>query len=327
MRSLISIFIVNFNTSFLLEKCLESIFGSALCAADRFDLEVFIADNNSTDGSQQMVQEKFPSATLMAYSKNMGYTRAINPLLCQAKGDYFLILHPDVELSSETLICLLDFFDQNPTAGIAGGNLYYPDGTPNPCEIGFPSFRNELLWFWEAFSQRIPWLKTSAGKPRSLDWPHERTQRVNWVWNACMMVRRDVLTQIGYFDEDYFVWFSDWDFCTRAAAAGWGAYYVREALAVHHERQSFAASQELTKEIRYKIDGWYSAPAQMRDRNIFLRKHLIPGARMALKSLYILENIVRLAILYVSSIGKREKTEETIFPARACLKTIRAILE
>ena len=93
MTSSISIFIVNYNTRDLLEQCLRSIFATK----GDLDVEVFIADNNSTDGCPEMVEELFPQVSLTRYSQNMGYTRAINPLLSLGKGRYYLLLHPDLE--------------------------------------------------------------------------------------------------------------------------------------------------------------------------------------------------------------------------------------
>ena len=189
----ISIFIVNYNTRALLEQCLKSIFESE----GDLTVEVFVADNNSTDGSAESVKGRFPEVSLTRYSQNMGYTRAVNLLLPLAKGEYYLLLHPDVQLLPNTLKQLVEFFESHPQAGILGGNLYYPDGTPNPCEILFPSFKNDLVCFGVRLFNKLPGGRKLVGDFNPLEWSHKSTSQVNWVWNACMMVRREVFERTG----------------------------------------------------------------------------------------------------------------------------------
>ena len=121
-----------------MKRCLTAIFNTK----GHFSVEILIADNNSSDGSAEMLKTEFPSVSVTRYPRNMGYTKAINPLLHLGQGGYYLLLHPDIELLPNTLKEFVEFFELNPQAGILGGNLYYPDGTPNPCEILWPGFRN-----------------------------------------------------------------------------------------------------------------------------------------------------------------------------------------
>ena len=188
MNPSISIFIVNYNTGSLLKRCLRSIFDTK----DDLTLELFVADNNSTDESCTIVKRLFPEVALTEYSRNEGYTKAMNSLLSKARGTYCLLLHPDVELLPRTLKEFVNFFELHADAGILGANLYYPDGTPNPCEVLWPGFKNDLLCFAVRLFKRIPVGNKLVGNYSPMEWSHKYTSVVPSVWNACMMVRREV---------------------------------------------------------------------------------------------------------------------------------------
>ncbi len=318
----ISVFIVNYNTCALLEQCLTCIFETK----GDLDVEVFVADSNSTDGSAEMVSSKFPPVHLTSYSRNIGFTKAINRLLPMGRGDYYLLLHPDVRLLNDIIARFLEFFEWNPRAGILGGNLYYPDGTPNSCEILFPGFKNDLICFAVRLLRKLPGGRRLIGDYSPLEWSHESTSRVNWVWNACMIVRREVFQRIGYFDEDFYVWYADWDLCKRATDAGWSSYYIYSAKAIHYESQSFNEEGIPVEEVRYKIDGWQSAPAMIRDRHTFVRKHCSRGSLLGVKAVDIVQNVLRLWLILGRGLFHRASFEEVSFVSRACLQTIHAIL-
>jgi hypothetical protein len=318
----ISVFIVNYNTCALLEQCLESIFYTK----GDLDIEVFVADNNSTDGSPEMVKAKFPEVSLTRYSQNVGFTRAINPLLPLAKGEYYLLLHPDVELLPNTLRRFVEFFECQPQAGILGGNLQYPDGTPNPCEILFPGFKNDLLSFSVRLFRKLPAGRKLVGNRNPMEWSHKSTSQVNWVWNACMMVRREVFEGVGYFDDQFFVWYADWDLCKRAADAGWLVYYLHPATAIHYERQSFAQEEIPTEEVRYKVDGWYSGTRQIQDRHIFLKKHSSPASIYGVKVVYVMEYALRLWLILANLLFRKAIFKGASFQLKACIQRIQAIL-
>ncbi|OEU81935.1 MAG: hypothetical protein BA865_08960 [Desulfobacterales bacterium S5133MH4] len=323
MAPCISIFIVNYNTCTLLEQCLRSIFDTKGDLA----VEVFVADNNSTDGSPEMVKTRFPEVSLTIYSQNMGYTKAINGMLPLAKGEYSLFLHPDLEILPNTLNRFVEFFECHTHAGILGGNLYYPDGTPNPCEILFPGFRNDLLCLGARLFKKLPGGRKFIGDYNPMEWSHKSTSQVNWVWNACMMVRKDVFEQIGYFDEQFFVWYADWDLCKRSADAGWSTYYLHPAKAIHHERQSFAKEDIGREDVFYKVDGWYSVSAMMRDRYVFLRKHNTGESIYGVKIVNVVENSLRLWLIIVGFLFRKATYKEATFQLKACLQTIHAIFK
>ncbi len=319
----ISAFIVNYNTCTLLEQCLRSISDTK----GDLSMEVFVADNNSTDGSPEMVNAEFRHVLLTRYSQNVGYTKAINPLLSLANGKYYLLLHPDVEILPNTLDRFVEFFESHPQAGVLGGNLYYPDGTPNPTEVLFPNLRNELLCFALRLFKKLPGGRKLVEKHNPAEWSRRSASQVNWVWNACMMVRREVFEGVGHFDEDFFVWYADWDLCKRASDAAWSVHYLPAATAIHHERRSFAKEGIISDEIRYKVDGWYSAPKQIKDRHVFLKKHSSPASIYGIKTIYTVENTLRLWLILGNFLLRKNTFKEASFQLRACLQTIQVILK
>jgi len=323
MTPSISVFVVNYNTCGLLERCLRSVFNNK----GDVSVEVFVADNCSTDGSAAMVEERFPQVWLTKYTENRGFTKAVNPLISMAEGRYYLFLHPDMELLPGTLSAFLDFFESNTHAGIVGANLYYPDGTPNPCEILPPGFKNDLLSLSVRLFKRLPAARHLTGERNPAEWSHKRTRQVNWVWNACMMVRRQVIDAVGSFDEKFFVWFADWDLCKRAADTGWGVYYLKEARAIHHERLSFTTQDLEMEEIRYKVDGWYSAPGQIHDRHVFLKKHAGAASILGMKTIQAFENGIRLWLILGRLLVGKSNLRDGLFEMGACLRVIQAILQ
>ncbi len=142
-----------------------------------------------------------------------------------------------------------------------------------------------------------------------------------------MMVRKDVFEQIGYFDEQFFVWYADWDLCKRSADAGWSTYYLHPAKAIHHERQSFAKEDIGREDVFYKVDGWYSVSAMMRDRYVFLRKHNTGESIYGVKIVNVVENSLRLWLIIVGFLFRKATYKEATFQLKACLQTIHAIFK
>jgi len=321
MTPSISIFVVNYNTCSLLELCLRSIFETK----GDISVEVFVADNGSTDGTPEMIESKFPQVLLTRNSQNVGYVRAVNPLLPLADGEYFLFLHPDVQIPKNTLNRFVEFLESRSEAGIAGGNLYYPDGSPNPTEVLFPNFKNELLCFALRLFRKLPGGRELVGNHNPVEWSRKSTSQVNWVWNACMMVRSEVFEAVGYFDDEFFVWYADWDLCKRAVDAGWMVYYLHSARAIHYERQSFSKEDIINDEIRYKVDGWHSAPKQIKDRHVFLKKYNSRSSFFGIKMIHIVENALRLWLILGNLLLGKTTSKDASFQLKACLQTIQGI--
>jgi GT2 family glycosyltransferase len=268
----LSVVVVNFNTGRLLRQCLRSIYDTA----DGLDLEIFVVDNGSSDGSVEMVQSQFPQVILVASSDNLGFARAANLALARGRGSTFLIAHPDVIFKTCAIQTMLEFLVAHPRVGIVGGNCLYPDGSTNDCLITRLSARLEIAEFayfsFQRVGARVPRLVHRLKDWRDLSyWDHRTRTESEVIWNACMMFKREVLETVGGFCEEFYVWFADCDLCYRAVDAGWKAYYLPEAEVIHYERASGAYLD--SQLVRYKVDAFLVRNLENADKHTLLRRH------------------------------------------------------
>lgn len=220
MKVALSVIIVNWNTRDLLRACLRSLFEYP--PDDPF--EVWVVDNASNDGSVRMVQEQFPQVHLIANTENLGYGRANNLALRQAKGEFALILNSDIEATPNALQNLLEFMRQHPEAQAAGGQLILPNGMIQPsC--------SERLTLWAVFCEQSMLAKAF---PRSrwfggytlTWWSYDSVREVEQVVGACLILRRQQDGSFPLFDERYFMYAEDTELCYRIRQAGGRIFYV-----------------------------------------------------------------------------------------------------
>ena len=121
----LTVIIVNYNVRVFLEQSLDSIFRAGL----NLDLEVIVVDNDSVDGSVEMVRTRFPQVTLIANDRNIGFAKANNLAIRQARGRYLFVVNPDTIVQEDTLETLIQFMDEHPNAGMVGCRILNSDGT------------------------------------------------------------------------------------------------------------------------------------------------------------------------------------------------------
>lgn len=196
--------------------------------------EIIVVDNGSTDASPQIVQRYAPRARLVQNSSNVGVARARNQGIALASGRYLLFLDSDAELAPGSVHEMLRFISAEPTVGVVGPKLTYPDGTIQFSSRRFPTLQGKIL-------RQLPGRMRKAIAFVSDEEMHDidRTiaQPVDYVIGACQLIRRDVIERIGPLDERMFYGPEDVDFCLRAWQAGWAVYYLPAAVAVHHEQR------------------------------------------------------------------------------------------
>jgi GT2 family glycosyltransferase len=141
-----------------------------------------------------------------------------------------------------------------------------------------------------------------------------------------MMVRREVFEEVGYFDDQFFVWYADWDLCKRACDAGWLVYYLHPATAIHYERHSFAQEDIPAEEVRYKVDSWYSGTRQIQDRHTFLKKHSSAASIYGVKIIYVTEYAMRLWMILGNLLFGKAIFKGASFQLKGCIRRIQAIL-
>ncbi|MDD5342653.1 MAG: glycosyltransferase family 2 protein [Patescibacteria group bacterium] len=229
----VSIVIVSWRVKRLLRQCLASIYHET----KSINFEVFVVDNASSDGTEEMVKGEFPEVKLIVNKENLGFAKANNQALSLARGDFLLVLNPDTEIINNAVEKTVKFMRQTSTAGVTGCRLLNPDKTSQPSVRGFPTLSaiSLLMLKLHRVLTNLPTFKKYFGK--SID--YNKTQEVDQVMGAFFMIRRELVRKIGIFDEKFFIWFEEVDYCYRAKLAGWRVYYFAGAEIIHHYGQSF----------------------------------------------------------------------------------------
>lgn len=229
----LSVVIVNYNVKYFLEQCLISVFKSG----KGIELEVFVVDNASADGSCQMLKQRFPEVKLIENSKNVGFSTANNQAIRQAKGKYILLLNPDTIVEEDTFSKCIQFMDSHSNAGsmtvkmIDGKGKYLPESKralPTPMVSFYKIF---------GFTRLFPRSKTFARYYLGhLD--ENKTNKIEILPGAYMFIRKDVLDRIGLFDESFFMYGEDIDLSYRITKAGFENYYYPETRIIHYKGES-----------------------------------------------------------------------------------------
>lgn len=232
----LAVVIVNYRTAPLVIDCLASMHAENGMPDGT---KIVVVDGGSSDGSAAAIAEAIRAhgwsgdTTLVALDVNGGFAYGNNRGLERVHalhGEPSLVcfLNPDTVVRPGALQELVSFMDRTPAAGIAGSLLEDPDGTPQACAFRFPGALAELE------SEARLGVVASLLRPWRIlaDVGHEPCQ-VDWVSGACMIVRSEVLRQVGAFDETYFLYYEEVDLCRRAARAGWTCHHVPQSHVVH----------------------------------------------------------------------------------------------
>jgi GT2 family glycosyltransferase len=234
--SQVTIAVVSLNTRELLAACLRSVLESR---GVTFDLHV--VDNGSRDGSPEMVAADFPAIHLVRNPTNRGFAAANNMAIRQATGRYVLLLNPDTEIRPDTLEAMVAFMDAHPEVGICGPRIMFPDGRFQSCGYRFPTLLSEIRQSRHVDAV----LRVIVGQEPPLvvqDGPFE----VDWVDGACLLIRREVIAQVGALDEQYFLYAEELDWCFRVRKAGWDVYALPGVSIVHHQGQTSAQMSDFS---------------------------------------------------------------------------------
>ncbi len=240
----VSVVIVNYNVREFLEQAMRSV----ELARSGLEIEVFVVDNDSSDGSVEMIRSKFPDAHLISNTENTGFSKANNQAIRLASGRYLLILNPDTVIQEDTLASLVHFMDHHPDAGALGCKILNADGSFAPeSRRSFPTpavafYRITGLSKLFPRSQRFGRYNLSYLSP-------EQECEVDALSGSCMFVRKEAIhrnfdddkertTGAGLFVEDFFMYGEDLDWCYRIQEAGWKIYYTPATQIIHYKGES-----------------------------------------------------------------------------------------
>lgn len=228
----LSIVIVNWNTKKFLGDCLQSIYETA----GTLNLEVIVVDNNSSDGSAELVRQNFGQVKLIANSSNLGYAKGNNQGIRESRGRYILLLNPDTIVLPGSLKKLVEFMEEHPQAGAVAPKLVYPDGSLQYSVRSFPTL--DCLIYETLYLQRLFPKSRTFGKYRMTYWDYNEVKEVDQPAASALLLCREALEEVGLMDERFFLLFNDVDLCYRLKEAGWKIYFFPEAKIVHFHGQS-----------------------------------------------------------------------------------------
>ncbi|WP_319481217.1 glycosyltransferase [uncultured Draconibacterium sp.] len=229
----ISIVIVNYNVKYFLEQCLHSVEKALLNVQG----EVFVVDNNSVDGSAQLINEKFPWITFIQNTENVGFSRANNQAIQQAKGKYVLLLNPDTVVEEDTFKKVISFMEERPEAGGLGVKMIDGKG------VFLPESKRGLPTPWVAFYKMFGLSKLfprsrKFGKYHLSYLNKDEVHEIDVLAGAFMLLRKSVLDKVGLLDESFFMYGEDIDLSYRIQKGGYKNYYYPETTIIHYKGES-----------------------------------------------------------------------------------------
>ena len=238
----LSVIVASYNTSKLLQACLESIYATTR----GLEFEVIVVDDCSTDGSPEMVRMLFPQVHLIVNPQNMRYAKTNNVGLKAARGRYGLLLNSDVEVHPGAFSGLVAFMDLHPEAAAAGPKLISPDGSIQQCIRSFPG---KLYLLFQALSLHKIWPQNPfTGRYYNTAFDYNRSQAVQSIGTTCFIIRRSIWENYGMLDERLTLAFVDLAYCYGLREQKQNVYYIHNVTVMHYGSQSI--NQNGLKEIR-----------------------------------------------------------------------------
>jgi GT2 family glycosyltransferase len=289
----LSIIIVNYNVKHFVEQCLHSVFN----ASKNLNIEVFVVDNNSVDGSVPFIKQKFPQVKLIENKTNTGFSVANNQAIKQSTGKYVLLLNPDTVVQEDTFEKVIAFMNEHPDAGGLGIKMFDGKGKFLPeSKRGLPT---PAVAFYKIFglAKLFPNSK-KFGQYHLTYLDKDKTHQIDVLSGAFMLMRKETLDKVGMLDETFFMYGEDIDLSYRITLGGYKNYYFADSSIIHYKGESTKKSS-----VNYVIV-FYKAMA------IFAQKHFSSGNAKLFNFLIHLAIYLRATIALTSRFIK-----QSFFPA------------
>ncbi len=286
----LAVIIVNYNVKYFLKQCLESVYNSSALK----ELEIYVVDNDSKDGSVEMVRESFPDVITIANKVNVGFSTANNQAIRQTKADYVVLLNPDTLVKSDTFEKVIQFMDQTPDCGglgvkmIDGNGKFLPEskrGLPTP-DVAF----YKIFGLAKLFPKSKKYGRYHLG---FLD--NDEVHKIDVLSGAFMMMRKETLDKVGLLDEDFFMYGEDIDLSYRITQGGYNNYYYPDTTIIHYKGESTKKSS-----VNY-VFVFYKAMA------IFAKKHF----ETSKASLF--SKLIKIAIFFSATLALVKRFFELFF--------------
>lgn len=271
----VSVIILNYKVPLLVEQCLHSVFSSIeRCGRD---VDVWVVDNNSEDGSYEYLTERFPLVRFIASKENVGFSRGNNLALEQCSGDYILLLNPDTVITEETLLCCIDHLDNHPEVGAVGVRMV------NGFGRFLPESKRGLPTPWHTFCRMAGLYKLF---PHSSFFNHyymghlkeTGIHAMEVLSGAFLFMRKEVRDGCGLLDDRFFMYGEDIDYSYRILKAGWKIHYLPTPI-IHYKGEAERASSNPD---RY-LNSFYGAMELFYDKHFAHKKFLRPLIIVAIR--------------------------------------------
>lgn len=286
----VSVILVNYNTEALLQPCL----GRLAAALKTLRSQVIIVDNASRDGSVAVLHEQFSEYEIVENATNVGFGRANNQVLGQARGRYVLLLNTDAYVEPDALVKTIAYMDANPRTGVLGVRLVGSDGELQPCCRYFPTPSSVFL-LRTGLNRFFPEVRMVD----DMSWPHDAIRNCDWVPGCYYLVRREVIDAVGLFDPRFFLYYEEVDHCMAVRKAGWNVTFFPDTTVVHLGGESAKSDASLTAR------GRQISTLQAESELLFFRKHLgATGAWLALGLGLLADGVLLLKGLFRTSGGE-----------------------
>lgn len=303
----ISIVIVAWNARHYLELCLESL----AIAQPRRSVEILVLDNDSSDGSAEMIQARFPYVKLIRSSENLGFAKGNNVAIRRCRGRYVALVNPDVVVLPGCLDALAEFLDQHPKVGNVGPRVLNPDMTLQISCRRFPTLWNNFCsatGLASAFKNS----RIFTGEQMFFS-PHDRTAPVDILVGCFSMIRRQALEEVGLLDECLFMYGDDLDWCRRCWDAGWEVVFYPGAQAIHYGGKTTAPYP-----VRFAV-------AQHRSVLYYWSKHHSFWGMLGIRSIMLLHHLLRYLFAFASGLvhpkeGPESEVRKQV--SSACLREL-----
>lgn len=294
MKPILSIIIITYNTLQITKNCLESVYASL--ENSPYPFEVIVVDNVSTDGSIDMLkryEKQYSNFTLIQNRENVGFARANNQAVKQAKGEYLLLLNSDTVVINRAIEQLLEYTIQNKdTAHFVGGKLLNEDQSP---QASCGPFYTLPVIFAALFLRGDYWGLTRSSP--------DQTTEVDWVSGACILTKKEYFNDLGGFDEKIFMYMDEIDLLYRAKQKNYRVFFCPKARFVH---LGSASSGNRTYPILQVFRGFL----------YFYKKHHSPLAMLFLKGMLQFKSLVAIGIGRVTN---NQYLVQTYGEARKCI--------
>ncbi len=301
-----SVIVVSWNVRDLLRECLTSVVNEQAATSSEQPeataaqpsrtrgaptAEIIVVDNASADDTAAMVQAEFPQVHLIVNAHNAGFAAANNQAIAQARGRFLFLLNPDAYLRPGALAGLARFLTARPEAAVVGPNVLNADGTWQAASFRFPT-----LWdlFCEAvfLSVLFPHSRLFARKEIG-GFNRDCVREVDWVQGCALVIRREVWDAVGPFDEGYWMYVEELDWCRRAKGLGYRVFFTPEAEVVHYGKRAVARARAAI------------LPLGFRSHFRYFRKFDGRGVELAVRLITLLQMGLRAAVSAVMVIAKR----------------------